>query len=73
MKVLSKIEGIVVTIVLGVILGATSIIGMYVLLYDGMDMYSDQASWITLLYAIAVLYWVIKKATFRVIRIVKDK
>lgn len=71
MKTLNKIENIIVTIFLGLFILITMIIGAYELFYNGFDMYSDQATWLTIIYGIVSTYWIIKKIVFRTIAIIK--
>lgn len=73
MKVLKKIEDIVITFAMAFILWFSSAIGGWELVYEYefLDMGSNEAMVLYLPFLIALTYWIIKKTVFRVIRIVK--
>ena len=71
MKVLKKIESIVIYMALAIVLAITSIVGMFELLYYSIDMSYDSAVWIIIVYGVCVTYWSIKKVVFKAIDIIR--
>lgn len=62
---MKRFEEYCVTIIMGIIMAVSGIVGSYTILYDVVDLYSDQATLGTLIITPVIIYWVVKSIIMR--------
>lgn len=62
---MKRFEEVTISIIIGIMMIVSSLVGTYTILYDMVDLYEDQASLGTLIVAPVIIYWVIKSIIIR--------